>query len=153
MGHEGGLQNSQLTFEWLSSLGQGNKLVRRSPGPEIVSQLTKGAAEALRGSKAFKTQHRVVALFEAAVVWLNPVIFIAAIPMLHLFPEHFGNGPRIRIVTIGGDLFGTASGHCLSAAEEALGRGHVSLRTEHRVNQLPLFIDGSIQLTPPSAHL
>jgi hypothetical protein len=87
MGHEGGLQNIQLPFELLPSLGQGNKLVRRSPGPEIVSQLIERAAEALRGSKALKTQHRVVALFEAPVILLDPIIFVAAAPMLPLFPS------------------------------------------------------------------
>jgi hypothetical protein len=50
MGHEGGLQNSQLPFELLPSLGHGDKLVRRSSGPEVISQFIKRAAESFRGS-------------------------------------------------------------------------------------------------------
>jgi hypothetical protein len=147
------LQDSQLPFEWLPSLGSGDKLVRRSPGPEVISQLIKGATESLGRSKAFKTQHRAGALFHAPVVLLDAIIFGAAAPMLHLLPEHFGDGPRIGGMSVGGDLFGTASGHRLSTSEEALGSRPISFRTEHRVDELPLPIDGSIQITPAAAHL
>src|SRR5438270_13493004 len=121
---------------------EGDKLVRRSLEPEVISPLIKGAAEALRGSKAFQAQHRVIALFDAAVVWLDPIIFVATTPMLPLLPEHFRDRSRIGVVPVSRDLFGTTSGDDLSAAEKALGCGHISLCTEHRVNQLPLFIDG-----------
>ena len=119
---------------------------------EIIPEFVEGATEALRGSKTFKTQHGIVTLFNAAVILLDPVIFIAATPVLHL-PEHFGDGPWIRIVSVGGDLFGTASGDGLSTAEEALGRRHVPLGTEHRIDQLPLFVNGSIEIAPAAVYL
>ena len=98
---------------------------------EIVSEFVEGSTEALRGSEALKTKHGIVALFDAAVVLLDPIILIAAAPMLDLLPEHFRDGARIGAMPVGGDLFGTTSGDGLSAAEKALGGGHVALCTQH----------------------
>ena len=120
---------------------------------EVVSEFVKGAAEALRGSEVFKTQHRIVTLFDTTVILLDPVIFIAAAPMLNLLPEHFGNGPRIRVVTVGGDLFRTASRNRLGTAEKALGRSPISFRTEQGIDQLPFFVNRPIQINPPATHL
>jgi hypothetical protein len=50
-------------------------------------------------------------------------------------------------VTIGGDLFGTASRDGLSTAEKALGGGPVALWTEHGINQLSLFVNRPIEIT------
>src|SRR4051794_16396869 len=73
--------------------------------------------------------------------------------MLDLFPEHFRDGARIRVMPVGGDLFGAASGDGLSAAEEALGGRHVALRAQHRIHELPVPVNGTVQVTPPSTHL
>jgi hypothetical protein len=146
------LQDSQLPFEWLSSLGRGDELVRTSPGPEVVSEFVEGTAEAFRRSEAFKAQQGVVALFDSSVVWLDPIVFVAATPMLDLLPEHFGDGARRGVVSVGGHLFRAASGHGLGTAEEALGRGPISFRTQQGVDELPVPIDGTIQVTPPSTH-
>jgi hypothetical protein len=54
---------------------------------------------------------------------------------------------------IGRDLCGTASGYRLGTAEKALGRGHVSSRTEHGIDELPVPVNGSIQITPPAIDL
>jgi hypothetical protein len=96
---------------------------------------------------------RADASLDRAVVLLDPIIFIGAAPMLDLLPEHFGHGPWIGVMTVGGDLFRTASGDRLGTAEEALGRRHISFRTEHRVDQLPLFVNRSIEIAPSAAYL
>ena len=54
---------------------------------------------------------------------------------------------------IGGDLFRTLPRDGLRAVEEALGRGPIALGTEHRINQLPLFVNGSIPIHPAATHL
>ena len=146
------MQDSQLRFELLPSLGRGNELVRGSPGPEIVSQLIERAAEALRGSKALKPQHGIVALFDATMVLLDPIIFVAATPMLHLLPEQRGDRARLRVVPVGGDLFGTTSGDRLGTREEALGRRPVALGAQHRSHELPVPVDGTIQVALPSTY-
>ncbi len=147
------MQDSELTQELLPSLGRGDELVRKASGPEVVTEFVEATAEALRGSEAFKTKHRVVTLLNAAVVLLDPIIFIAATPMLHLLPEHFGDGARIRVVTVSRDLFGTTSGDGLGTAEKALGCRHVALRAQHRIHELPVPVNRTIQIDPPSTHL
>src|SRR3954463_11654430 len=128
MSNECGLQGRELTQELLPPLGRRDKLVRRSPGPEVVSQFVEGVAEPLGRSKTFKAQHRIVALFDSAMILLDPIIFIPATPMFHLFSEHLGDGPWVGAMPVGGDLFGTTSRYGLSTAEKTLGSGHVSLR-------------------------
>ena len=144
MGNECGLQGRELTQEFLPPLGRGDELVRRSPRPEVVSKFVEGVAEALGRPKTFKAQHRIGALFDSAMILLDPIIFIAATPMFYFFPEHFGGGSRIGAMPVGGDLFGTTSRDSLSTAEKTLGSGHVSLRTERGINQLSLFVNRPI---------
>ena len=102
---------------------------------------------------SFETPHRVVALFEAPVVLFDPIIFVAAAPVLHLLSQHFGDGPWIRVVSVGGHLFRTAFSHRLGTAEEASGRGPISFGTEPEVDELPVSVNGAIEITPASAHL
>ncbi len=83
MGNECDLQGRELTEEFLPPLGRGEELVRRSPRPEVVSKLVEGVTEALSRSKTFKAQHRIVALFEAAMILLDPIIFIAVTGVGH----------------------------------------------------------------------
>ena len=99
MCHEGGLQDRQLPFESLSSLGRGDELVRRAPGPEVVSEFVEGTTEAFRGSKAFETQHRVVALFEATVVSLNGLITNDKFCLSLVSSQKLGwvRGPRVGV--------------------------------------------------------
>jgi hypothetical protein len=92
-------------------------------------------------------------LFEATVILFDPMIFIAATPMFDLLAEHFGDGAGIRVVAIGRDLFGAMSGNGLGTAEEALGGGPVALRAQHRIHELPIPVDGAIQVAPPATHL
>ena len=99
-----------------------------------------------------KTKHRIVALFDPSVILLDLVIFIAATPMLYLLSQNFGNRSRIGAMSIRGHLFGTASGDGLGTAEEALGRGPVALRAEHRINQSPFLVDRTIQIAPLTTH-
>lgn len=54
---------------------------------------------------------------------------------------------------VGGDLCRTASSDGLGTAEAAWGGGPIWLRAQHRVDQLPLFVDGSIQIHPLATHL
>jgi hypothetical protein len=63
-----------------SSGGYG--LVTTLSWSKVAAELVEGATESLGGSKAFKTQHGIVTLFEAAVVLLDPIIFVAATPIV-----------------------------------------------------------------------
>jgi hypothetical protein len=86
------------------------------------------------------------------MVLLHPIVFAAAAPMLDLLAEHFGDGPWVRVVAIGGDRFRAAPGDGLGTAEEALGRRPVALRAPHRIHQMAIPIDRSIQIHPPTTH-
>src|SRR3954454_16949730 len=149
-GQEGRLQGIHFRTKLFLASGCRYGLVTTLSGSKVVSEFVEGTAESFRGSKVFKSQHRVVALFDAPMVLLDSIIFIAATPILHSLSQHFGDGPWIRVVPVRGHLFGTMSRDRLSTAEEALGHGHVPIGTQHRIDQLPFAVNRSIQITPPA---
>jgi hypothetical protein len=116
------------------SSGRWYHLVATLSWPEVVTEFVEGTAEALGGSKTFKTQHGIVTLFHAPVVLLDSIIFVAATPLLRSLSQHFRDRAWIRVVPLSSHLFRTLSGHCFRTSEEALGRRPVPLRTEHRIN-------------------
>ena len=87
------------------------------------------------------------------MVLLDPIIFVAATPMLDSLARHFRDCSWIRAMPVGGDLFGMTTGYDLGAAEEALGGGPVALWAQHRIHQVAIPVDGAIQIHPPPTHL
>jgi hypothetical protein len=86
---------------------------------EVASQFIEEIKELLCRGKVFEPQQGIVALFGSPVILFDPIVFVAATPMLHTLQFH--NGPRIRVVT----------------------------GTEHRIDERPVLVDGSIQVTLP----
>src|SRR5438309_938297 len=99
MGSEQRSQEMGLARKVLPAACRRDKLIRRSPGPEIVSQLIEGAAEALRRSKAFKAEHRIVALFNAAMILFNGLITNDKFCLSLVSSQKLGwvRGPRVGV--------------------------------------------------------
>ena len=59
-----------------------------------------------------KAAHRIVALFDAAVILLHPIVHVAAGPVLHLRPQRFADGARVGVVPVRGHLLGGVADLC-----------------------------------------
>src|SRR5260221_14320436 len=56
--------------------------------------------------------------------------------------------PRIGSMAIGGDLIGNMPNHSNSLLKKLLSCLHIPFLTYHRINQIAIMIDSSIQVTP-----
>ena len=66
--------------------------------------------------------------------------------MPHTFAQRGPDCAGIAVVAIGRDPVGCHAGHRFGRAEERLRRFHVAAFTEQHVDQVPVLVDGAIQL-------
>ena len=121
--------------------------------PKVLPDFLKGSTETLGRAETTKGQHRVVPLFHAAVILLDPSIQVGAAAMFHLGTKDLADRARVRIVAITGYLARNLPCNGDSATKEPLGRHHVARRTEHRVDEIAFTIDRTIQVTPFALNL
>ena len=95
---------------------------------KVVSDFLKGSTETLGRAETAKTQHRVIALFHAAVILLDPSIQVGVAAMFHFGTKDLADGARIRIVAITGHLARNLPCNGDSATKEPLGRRHARKR-------------------------
>jgi len=88
-----------------------------------------GTTEASRRFNCSKATHGIVALFDATMVLLQPIIEILIGPMLYAVAHRLAYGPRLRNMPIGCDLIGNMANNDNSLLEKALGCLHIPLLT------------------------
>ena len=71
---------------------------------KVLPDFLKGSTETLGRAETTKTQHRVVSLFHAAVILLDPSIQVGAAAVFHFGTKGIADRARIRIVAITGLL-------------------------------------------------
>jgi hypothetical protein len=106
-----------------------------------LANLLEGSTETLGGGKRTKGQHRVISLFHATVILLDPSIQIGTAAMLDSRTKDFADRTRIRIVAIARHLTRNLSDSGDSTTKESLGSRHVAPLTEHRVDQIARTIE------------
>ena len=77
-----------------------NDLFLITSRPKVLLHFLEGSTKALGRAESAETQHRVIALFHAAVILLDPSIQIGAPAMLDFRTKDLADGARIRIVAI-----------------------------------------------------
>src|SRR4030095_12338442 len=120
---------------------------------KVLPDLLKGSTETLGRAETTKTQHRVVSLFHAAVILLDPSIQVSAAAVFHFGTKDLADRARIRIVAITGYLGRNPPCNGHSATKEPLGCRHVARRTEHGVDEIAFTIDRTIQVRPFALNL
>ena len=65
-----------------------------------------------------------------------------------LRPQDLPDGARVGVVPIGGDFVRAVPDHVLRLSEEPLGRDHVAVEAEQRIDQVPVGIDRAVQERP-----
>ena len=70
--------------------------------------------------------------------------------MLHLSAQLFFNRTGIGVESIGEHLFRRDIGNVLSLLKEGFSRRHISRLTQSDIHQIPVLIDGAIEITPPA---
>jgi hypothetical protein len=121
--------------------------------PKVLPNFLEGSTETLGRAESTETQHWIVSLFDAAVILLDPPIQIGAAAMLDFRTKDLADRTRIRIVAIARHLARNLSDSGDSTTKESLGSRHVARLTKHRVDQIALTINGTVQVAPFSLDL
>ena len=139
--------------ELAALLGQRYELISLATRSKVLSHLFKCSAKTASTGKRSETQHRVIALLDAAMVLLDPAIFVGTTAMFYLRSQHLIDSARIGSVPVSGDLNWLFVNEGESTAEEALRGGHVSGGTEQRIYKIAGAINGAVQVAPFAFHL
>ena len=120
---------------------------------EEVVEFVIASAESLSGCEALKAAHTSDAAFDAPVILLQPVVSVSTGSMDDSPAECPADRQRVGAVTVRGDPVGDLAGGRLRRTEEGLGRRHVAVLAEHRVDQPPVPVDGPVQIDPAASDL
>jgi hypothetical protein len=119
---------------------------------EEAAQFIVCATEPSGGSGAFEAPHWSVAPFDAAVVLLQPVIQVSTGSVPHAFAQRGADRPGVAVVAVCRDPVRCHAGHRLGRAEERLSGRHVAVLAEQHVDQVPVPVDGAIEIAPAPVH-
>lgn len=87
----------------------------------------------------------IIPLFDPPVILLQSIVKVAVGPVEHVTAKGLADRPRVGVMSIGCHPFWGVTNHIDGLLEKTLGRFHISLLTDHRINQIAILIDGPIQ--------
>src|SRR5512135_945738 len=128
--------------------GQRDRLVEVGSWPQHIADLVKGSAEAMGGPKLLEATHGTIAPFYAPVILFQHIIFVLISPMFYSFPEFFGDGCGVAGVAVGRHLLRLDLSDRLGGAEERLGRSEIAGFAQIDIDQVPVAVDCSVEITP-----
>src|SRR4051794_25457861 len=123
-------------------------LVGAGARAEKAAEFIVSPAEPGGRSRAFEAPHGPVAAFDAPVILLQPVVQVATGPVPHTFAQLGPDRAGVAVVAIRRDPLRCHPGHRFGGAEERLRGSHVPVLAEQHVDQVPVPVDGAIQIAP-----
>lgn len=111
-----------------------------------LSLFIKGTTDAGGSVKVPKTTHRVVPLFDTAMILFNSVVEVGIAAMRDVFAEYFADGARIGVMSVSGHPLWHMLGDFQRSIEKAFGCVHISMLTEHGISQIAIAIDGTVEV-------
>src|SRR3954469_13925968 len=131
----------------------GNMLGRAGARAEKVAEFIGSPEEPGGRSRALEAPHGPVSAFDAAVILLQPVVQVATGPVPHSLAEFGADRPGVAVVAVRRDPVRRDAGDRLGGAEERLRGCHIAVLAEQHVDQVPVPVDGAIEIAPAPVHL
>jgi len=138
-----------VLVEQAALIGYGDHLSQALTRAEMVVECVVGRADAGRRVKGADG----VALFDAPVILLHPLMHRPACPMAHLRPPLCADGARIGVVPVRRHLFGGMTNDRARSGEEALGAVPIPRLAQQGIDQVPVGVNGPVEVAPASVHL
>src|SRR5262245_40084451 len=86
------------------------------------------------------------------MILLNSIVEIAVAAMANLLAESLTNRSRIGVMSVGRHTRGRLSSHLQGGLEKALGRVHITMFTQHRIDEIAISIDGAVEVCPHTSN-
>jgi hypothetical protein len=151
-GHHQSLQGVESLEEQFALMCQRHRLVHNGAEAEELAEFIKCATKTRCRFDISEATHRVVALFDAPMILFQSIVQIRIAAMENVATKCFANRSWIGAMPIGRDLFWSMADHHESLCEKALGSLHISLLTEHELNEIAIPINSTVEIAPPSMH-
>src|SRR5258708_20108948 len=87
------------------------------------------------------------------MILLESIVEIVTGPVDDITSKGLADRTRIGVMPIGCNSLRGAANHLECLLEKAFGRLHISLLTQHGINQIPMTIKTTIQITPLPSNL
>ena len=117
-----------------------------------VASFVKDTTETGRRFNASKTTHRIISLFDATMILLDPMVEVLTRPMKDIVAHGLAYRSWIGRMTIGCHLLWRMANHIDSVFEKSLSCLQIALLAQHGSHQIAILVARSIQITPFSAH-
>jgi hypothetical protein len=143
-----GLQRFQLVAEHLALVGKGNLLLPGGTEPKELAHFIEGAAEACCRGYVAEPAHRIVALFDATMVLLQPIVEIRVATVHDLLAKSITDRTRVGVMSIRRHPLWCVTNDSNGLREKAPGGIHIPLLAQHRVNQVAIAINGTVKIAP-----
>jgi hypothetical protein len=125
-------------------------MVRR--GRRELRNSSKAQQKHAADSRASEATHGIGALLDPSVILLQTMIEVLVRPMLYMVAQDLASGPWIGTMPICRDRRWRLANHSNRLLEKSLSRLYISFLAQHGINQIPIVVDGPIQITPRSMH-
>jgi hypothetical protein len=116
--------------------------------PEVVALFVEGLTETTCSINSSKPTQWIVALLDATMILLDPIVQLRITAVCDLFAKRLTNGSRIGVMSVGRHTLGRLSSQVQGGLEEALGRLHIAVFAEHLLDEIALPIDGAVEIRP-----
>ena len=122
-------------------------------GAEEISEFAVLPAEAVGGVVALEAAHTSDPALDAAMVLLEAIVQVGAGAVPDRLAQHAADRPRVGAMPVRRHPVRSEALGRPGRAEERLGRLHVAVLAEHRVDQVAAAVDRPIQVGPAAADL
>ena len=131
----------------------GDVLVVTGSATEKVAELIVLSAEPVCRVMLLEAAHTSDPPLDPAMVLFQSIIQIDVRPVTDAATQRRADRTRVRVVPVGCHPVRHKASNRPCRAKESLGRLHVTGRAQHRVDQVPVAIDGPIQIAPLALNL
>jgi hypothetical protein len=132
--------------------GSGDDLIVTATRAKKIAEFAVFSTEALGGIVAFEASHTSDPAFNATMVLFKTIVQVGTGPMPHGLAQHGANRSGVRAMTICRDPVRSKAHGRLGRAEKGLGRLHIAMLAQHRVDQVSVPVDRPVVVAPPAAN-
>lgn len=132
--------------------GSGDDLIVTATRAKKIAEFAVFSTEALGGIMAFEASHTSDPALDAAMVLFKTIVQVGTGPVPHGLAQHGADCSGVGAMTVCRDPVRSKAHGRPRRAEEGLGRLHITMLAQLRVDQVSVPVDRPVEVAPPAAN-
>ena len=132
--------------------GSGDDLIVTATRAKKIAEFAVFSTEALGGIMAFEASHTSDPALDAAMVLFKTIVQVGTGPVPHGLAQHGADCSGVGAMTVCRDPVRSKTHGRPRRAEEGLGRLHITMLAQLRVDQVSVPVDRPVEVAPPAAN-